>query len=103
MRLFATSDGAWGVIREEEFAIIRVDDLPVGFFEDIDNGSDSEKLAIALETRLAKDKKDGLSLARWHEIPDILSRIKFHLDSGTTPHKGQLEEIYIDLRDALGF
>lgn len=103
MRLYATSDGTWGVIREEEFAIIRVNDLPTSFFDDLDNGSDSEKLAITLEARALKDQKDGLSLARWHEVPATLSRFRFLLDSPEGPTKGQLEELYLDLRDGLGF
>jgi hypothetical protein len=103
MRLYATSDGAWGVIREDEFAIIRVNDLPLSFFDDLDEAPDSIKLQVALEARALKDQKDGLSLARWPEVPATLSRLRFLLDSPEGPTKGQLEEIYTDLRDGLGF
>jgi hypothetical protein len=103
MRLYATADGAWGVIREEEFAIIRVNDLPLSFFDDLDEAPDSIKLQVALEARAIKDQKDGLSLARWPEVPATLSRLRFLLDSPEGPTKGQLEEIYTDLRDGLGF
>ena len=103
MRLYATADGTWGVIHEDDFAIVRVNDLPVAFFDELDSASDSEKLPLVLEARAIKDEQDGLSLARWHEIPATLSRFRFLLDSPTPPTQGQLEELYIDLRDGLGF
>ena len=103
MRLYATSDGAWGVIHEDDFAIIRVSDLPTSFFDDLDESPDSMKLQVALEARAIKDQKDGLSLARWHEVPETLSRFRFLLDNPTPPTQGQLEELYTDLRDGLGF
>lgn len=103
MRLYATADGAWGVIQESEFGIFRIDDLPVSLFDELDSAPDSQKLNLALMTRLHKDQQDGLSLSRWHEIPDTLSRFRFLLDSPTAPTHGQLEELYIDLRDGLGF
>lgn len=103
MRLYATSDGAWGVIQESEFTIIRVDDLPVSLFDELDSAPDSQKLNLALMTRLHKDQQDGLSLARWNELPGTLSRFRFLLDNPTGPTKGQLEELYLDFRDGLGF
>jgi hypothetical protein len=103
MRMFVSKDGAWGVIREEEFAIIRVTEFPVNFFDEIDAEPDSMKLDLAINTKLAVDQKRGLSLASWHEVPETLSRLRFLLDSTDGPSKGQLEEIYLDLRDGLGF
>lgn len=103
MRMYVTGDGSWGVIREEEFAVIRVTDFPVNFFDEMDSEPDSMKLELAINTKLAVDKNQGLSLAQWHEVPDTLSRLRFLLDSSEGPTKGQLEEIYLDLRDGLGF
>jgi hypothetical protein len=101
--MFVSKDGSWGVIREEEFAIVRVTDFPVNFFDEIDAEPDSMKLDLAINTKWAVDKKQGLSLAQWHEVPETLSRLRFLLDSSDGPTKGQLEEIYLDLRDGLGF
>jgi hypothetical protein len=103
MRMFVTGDGSWGVIHEQEFAIIRVSDFPVSFFEAMDSEPDSLKLDLAMNAKWAVDKEQGLSLAQWHEVPDTLSRLRFLLDSSDGPTKGQLEEIYLDLRDGLGF
>lgn len=103
MRMYVTKDGSWGVIREEEFAIVRVSDFPVSFFDQMDNEPDSMKLDLAINTKWAVDQKQGLSLAQWHEVPETLSRLRFLLDSPGGPSKGQLEEIYLDLRDGLGF
>jgi len=103
MRMFVSKDGSWGVIREEEFAILRVNDFPVNFFDELDAEPDSMKLDLAINTKWAVDKKQGLSLAQWHEVPETLSRLRFLLDSSEGPSKGQLEEIYLDLRDGLGF
>ena len=103
MRMFVTKDGAWGVIREEEFAILRVSDFPVSFFDQMDSEPDSMKLELAIGTKWAVDQRQGLSLASWHEVPETLSRLRFLLDSSDGPTKGQLEEIYLDLRDGLGF
>jgi hypothetical protein len=103
MRMYVTKDGTWGVIREEEFAIIRVNDFPVSFFEAMDSEPDSMKLDLAVNAKWVVDKEQGLSLAQWHEVPDTLSRLRFLIDSPEDPTKGQLEEIYLDLRDGLGF
>jgi hypothetical protein len=103
MRMYVTGDGSWGVIHEQEFAIIRVSDFPVSFFEAMDSEPDSLKLDLAMNAKWAVDKEQGLSLAQWHEVPDTLSRLRFLLDSSDGPTKGQLEEIYLDLRDGLGF
>jgi hypothetical protein len=103
MRMYVTKDGSWGVIREEEFTIVRVTDFPVSFFDQMDSEPDSMKLELAIGTKWAVDQKAGLSLAQWHEVPDTLSRLRFLLDSPDGPTKGQLEEIYLDLRDGLGF
>jgi hypothetical protein len=56
-----------------------------------------------MKAKLANDKDRGLSLAQWHEVPETLSRLRFLLDSPDGPTRGQLEEIYLDLRDGLGF
>jgi hypothetical protein len=101
--MYITKGGSWGVIREEEFAIIRVSDFPVSFFDQIDAEPDSVKLELAMKTKIVVDQKQGLSLAQWHEVPSTLSRLRFLLDSPQGPTKGQLEEIYLDLRDGLGF
>jgi hypothetical protein len=103
MRMYVTGDGSWGVIHEQEFAIIRVSDFPVSFFEAMDSEPDSLKLDLAMNAKWAVDKEQGLSLAQWHEVPETLSRLRFLLDSSDGPTKGQLEEIYLDLRDGLGF
>ena len=103
MRMYVTGDGSWGVIHEQEFAIIRVSDFPVSFFEAMDSEPDSLKLDLAMNAKWAVDKEQGLSLAQWHELPDTLSRLRLLLDSADGPTKGQLEEIYTDLRDGLGF
>ena len=103
MRMFVSKDGSWGVIREEEFAIVRVSDFPVSFFEAIDSEPDSMKLDLAINAKWEVDKEQGLILASWHEVPETLSRLRFLLDSTDGPTKGQLEEIYTDLRDGLGF
>jgi len=103
MRMYVSGDGAWGVIQESEFAIVRVSDFPVKFFDQMDSEPDSMKLSLAMEAKLAVDKDSGLSLAQWHEVPETLSRLRFLIDSPRDPTKGQLEEIYIDLRDGLGF
>ena len=103
MRMYVTGDGSWGVIHEQEFAIIRVSNFPVSFFEAMDSEPDSLKLDLAMNAKWAVDKEQGLSLAQWHEVPDTLSRLRFLLDSPDGPTKGQLEEIYLDLRDGLGF
>jgi hypothetical protein len=101
--MYVTKDGTWGVIREEEFAIIRVNDFPVSFFEAMDSEPDSMKLDLAVNAKWVVDKEQGLSLAGWHEVPDTLSRLRFLIDSPQDPTRGQLEEIYLDLRDGLGF
>jgi len=101
--MYVTGDGSWGVIHEQEFAIIRVSDFPVSFFEAMDSEPDSLKLDLAMNAKWAVDKEQGLSLAQWHELPDTLSRLRLLLDSADGPTKGQLEEIYTDLRDGLGF
>ena len=103
MRMYVTKDGTWGVIREEEFAIIRVNDFPVSFFEAMDSEPDSMKLDLAVNAKWAVDNQQGLSLAGWHEVPETLSRLRFLIDSPQDPTRGQLEEIYLDLRDGLGF
>lgn len=103
MRMYVTGDGSWGIIHEQEFAIIRVSNFPVSFFEAMDSEPDSLKLDLAMNAKWAVDKEQGLSLAQWHEVPDTLSRLRFLLDSPDGPTKGQLEEIYLDLRDGLGF
>ena len=103
MRMFVSGDGSWGVIQESDFAIIRVSDLPVSFFDQLDSEPDSMKLDLAVKAKLASDQDRGLSLAQWHEVPETLSRLRFLLDSPEGPTRGQLEEIYLDLRDGLGF
>jgi hypothetical protein len=103
MRLYVTGDGAWGVVEESLFTIIRVDDMPVAFFDKLDAEPDSSKLELAISSRWKQDRDNGVSLAQWHEVPETLSRLRFLLDSADGPTKGQLEEIYTDLRDGLGF
>jgi hypothetical protein len=103
MRLYVTGDGAWGVIDESLFTIIRVDEMPVKLFDELDAEPDSSKLELAISSKWATDRDRGLSLATWHEVPETLSRLRFLLDSPEGPTKGQLEEIYTDLRDGLGF
>jgi len=103
MRMYVSGDGSWGVIQESEFAIVRVSDFPVSFFDQLDSEPDSMKLQLAMATKQLVDQKQGLSLAQWHEVPETLSRLRFLLDSPDGPTKGQLEEIYTDLRDGLGF
>ena len=103
MRMYVSGDGAWGVIQESDFAIIRVSEMPVKFFDQLDSEPDSTKLDLAMNAKWASDKDRGLSLAQWHEVPETLSRLRFLLDSPDGPTKGQLEEIYLDLRDGLGF
>jgi hypothetical protein len=101
--MYVSGDGSWGVIQESEFAIVRVSDFPVSFFDQLDSEPDSMKLQLAMATKQLVDQKQGLSLAQWHEVPETLSRLRFLLDSPDGPTKGQLEEIYTDLRDGLGF
>lgn len=103
MRAYITGDGAWGVVDETLFTIIRVSDMPVAFFDELDAEPDSTKLELAISSRWKQDKENGVSLAQWIEVPETLSRLRFLLDSGTPPTAGQLEEIYTDLRDGLGF
>lgn len=103
MRMYVSGDGSWGIIQESEFAIVRVSDFPVSFFDQMDSEPDSMKLNLAMATKRVIDKNQGLSLAQWHEVPETLSRLRFLLDSPVEPTRGQLEEIYLDLRDGLGF
>lgn len=46
-RLYVTGDGAWGVIDEEQFALINCAMWTNEDFADLDDAADSEKMAVA--------------------------------------------------------
>lgn len=105
-RLYATADGNYGVISEEHFAIIRTDELPTSeLLQELQTTSPGERLDVVLTAQQVQRKLAGLSLATWSEVPETLTRLQFLAHSDATPDnlKGVLQEIYIDLRDGLGF
>ena len=48
-RLYITGDGSWGVIDEQEFAIINCEGWTAEDFNALDDEADSQKLALARE------------------------------------------------------
>jgi hypothetical protein len=63
-RLYATADGAWGVINEEEFAIVNCSMWTSEDFQEMDNACDSEKLttALAITDRITKEILEDVTI-----------------------------------------
>ena len=63
-RLYATTDGAWGVISEGEFDIVNCSMWTSEDFEEMDNASDSAKLATAraITDRITKEILEDVTI-----------------------------------------
>lgn len=63
-RLYVTGDGAWGVIDEDEFAIVDCSMWSSKDFEELDSACDSDKLltAKAIQDRIVKGVLDDITI-----------------------------------------
>jgi len=63
-RLYVTGDGSWGVINEDEFALVNCAMWTNQDFEELDSAPDSEKLSVAkaITHRVTQEVLDDISL-----------------------------------------
>lgn len=63
-RLYVTGDGSWGVIDENEFALIDCSMWSSRDFDELDGACDSEKLQVAkaIQDRIVKGILDDITI-----------------------------------------
>ncbi len=110
-RLFVTGDGSWGVIQEDEFAIMPCDFFTGEDWEALDNAPDSDKIHVATITMLNKLLKFGSTdnFAVWQDIPDLflelsnlITELSFSEDSIAQVVEPRLRSVSLRLREGLG-
>ena len=110
-RLFVTGDGTWGVIQEDEFAIIPCDNFTGEDWEALDNAPDSDKIHVATIIMLNKLLQVGATdnFAVWQDIPDLLldlsnlvTELSFSEDSIAQLVEPHLRSVSLRLREGLG-
>ncbi len=110
-RIFVTGDGSWGVIQEDEFAIMPCDNFTDGDWEDLDNAPDRDKIHVATITMLSKILENGIEdgFAVWQDIPDLLlelsnlvTELSFSEDSIAQVVEPRLRLVSLRLREGLG-
>jgi len=111
-RLFVSGDGSWGVIQEDEFAIIPCDFFTGEDWETLDNAADSDKMHVATIIMLNKLLQFGTadSFAMWQDIPDLfielsnlITELSFSEDSIAQVVQPRLRSVSLRLREGLGF
>lgn len=63
-RLYVTGDGSWGVIDENEFAIVDCSMWTGADFNELDEACDSEKLQVAkaIQDRIVKEILNDITI-----------------------------------------
>lgn len=63
-RLYVTADGAWGVINEDEFAIVNCSMWTADDFNELDEACDSDKLktAQAITDRITREVLEDVTI-----------------------------------------
>jgi hypothetical protein len=111
-RLFVTGDGSWGVIQEDEFAIMPCDFFTGEDWETLDYAADRDKIHVATITMLNKILERGVEggFAVWQDIPDLLlelsnliTELSFSEDSIAQVVQPRLRSVSLRLREGLGF
>ena len=111
-RLFVSGDGSWGIIQEDDFAIMPCDDFTGEDWDSLDNAPDSDKIHVATITMLNKILERGVEdgFAVWQDIPDLLlelsnliTELSFSEDGIAQVVEPRLRLVSLRLREGLGF
>lgn len=99
MRIYATTNGSWGVIPEDGFTIVNTADWGKKEFDLLDGAMNSDKVRTANEIRERLDQQDDTPRTVWDSLDDKLEEL-FAL--ATELDSIELHALAVDINEALG-
>lgn len=101
-KLFANRYGDWHVITPGDHAIIYCGDFSDKDMTTIDEAPDSQKLELAKQIRLERDRKAGINVAYYSEVDDLLKSLYAEIRAmPDIDQKGRLMTLQAELNQAV--